>query len=225
MLKIAVIENSEFAKDVIFALSKILDDEFSFVHYEKVSEFVKFKKTKDFDVIILNEAYNNIRVTSALEYQKSNTIVIYCSFDDIKLTYSPYTRIFTINANRYIEDLKEIKPFLQERLNNHKEYFFAYNGVKIRLKFHDIYYIEKEDKNLVYHTKLGEFHERGSIAKKSEELQQYDFVRINSGLLVNYEYIFKIDNDELELINHEILPISRARKTKLIEFIRAKNNA
>ena len=225
MLKIAIIENSDFAKDVIFLLSKLLDDEFSFVHYEKISEFIKYKKTKNFDVIIMNEAYNNIRVTSALEYQKSNTIIIYCSYDDVKLTYSPYTRIFTINANRYIEDFKEIQPFLLERLNNHKEYFFDYNGVKIRLKFHDIYYIEKEDKNLVYHTRLGEFSERASIARKSEELEAYDFIRINSGLIVNYEYIFRVDDDELELINHEILAVSRARRTNLINFIRSKNNA
>lgn len=223
MLRIAIVENSDFAKNIIFALSKILDDEFSFVHFEKISEFIKKKKTKDFDVIILNEAYNNIRVTSALEYQKSNAIIIYCSYEEVTLAHSPYTRIFTINSNRYNEDLKAIQPYLQERLNNHKEYFFSYNGVKIRLKFHDIYYIEKEEKNLVYHTKLGEFQERGSIAKKSEELEAYDFIRINGGIIVNYEYIFKVDSEELELVNHEVLPISRSRKTKLIDFIRSKN--
>lgn len=223
MLRVAVIEKDVFAKDLIFSLSKILDDEFSFVHYEKISEFIKHNKSEDFDVIILNEAYNNIRVTSALEYQKSNAVVIYCSQEDIEKEYSPYTRIFTIHVDNYIEDLKKIKPFLQERLNSHKEYFFNYNGVKIRLKFHDIYYIEKEEKNLVYHTKKGDFQERGSIAKKSIELEPYDFIRIHSGVIVNYEYIFKVDNDEVELINHEILPVSRARKAYLAEFIRSKN--
>lgn len=223
MLRIAIIEKDTFAKDLIFALSKIMDDEFSFVHFEKISEFIKQKKAKDYDVIILNEAYNNIRVTSALDYQKSNAVVIYCSEEEIEKNFSPYTRIFTIYVKEYMRDLKKIKPFLQERLNSHKEYFFNYNGVKIRLKYHDIYYIEKEEKNLVYHTKMGNFHERGSIAKKSIELEPYDFIRIHSGIIVNYEYIFKVDNDEVELINHEILPVSRSRKAHLTEYIRSKN--
>lgn len=223
MLRIAIIENSDFAKDMIFALSKILDNEFSFVHYEKISEFIKNNKSKDFDVIILNEAYNNIRVTSALEYQKNNTIIIYCSQEDEKKDYSFYTRIFTINNQKYMENLRTIKPFLEERLSKHKEYLFSYNGVKVRLKYHDIYYIEKEDKNLVYHTKKGIFQERASIAKKSEELKVFDFIRIHSGIIVNYEYIFSVDNEEVELTNHEVLPISRARKAKLMAFIREKN--
>lgn len=223
MLRVAIIEKAAFAKDLIFALSKILDDEFSFLHFERISEFIRSNKAKDFDIIILNEAYNNIRVTDALEYQKSNTIVIYCSSEEYERVYTPYTRIFTIYVEDYLNDLERLKPFLQERLNNHKEYFLNYNGVSIRFKYHDIYYIEKEEKYLVYHTSLGNFNERGSIAKKSEELEQYDFIRINSGLIVNYEYIFKVDSDEVELLNHEILPLSRARKSYLIAFIRSKN--
>ncbi|NBK97573.1 MAG: response regulator transcription factor [Erysipelotrichia bacterium] len=223
MLRIAIIEKDAFAKDLIFTLSKVLDNEFSFVHYEKISEFIKRNDANAFDVIILNEAYNNIRVTSALNYQKSNAIVIYCSQEKGVKEYSYYTRIFTIDVENYVEELKRIKPFLQERLISHKEYFFNYNGIKVRLKYHDIYYIEKEDKNLVYHTKMGNFVERGSIAKKSEELLQYDFIRIHSGVIVNYEYIFKVDDDQVELINHEILPVSRARKATLTEFIRSKS--
>lgn len=223
MLRIAIVENSDFAKEFIFSLSKILDDEFSFRHFEKISEFLRSYKAKDFDIIVLNDAYNNIRVSEALEYSKNNTAIIYCSLEARAHNYTQYTRVFSLCKKTMQEDLQIIKPFLQERMNNHKEYFFSYNGINVRLKYHDIYYIEKNDKNLVYHTRMGEFSERGSIAKKSEALEPYDFIRIHSGIIVNYEYIFRVDNDELELINHVILPISRARKSSLTKFIRDKN--
>lgn len=225
MLKIAIIEKEQFAKDAIFALQKIVKDEFSFVYYEKISEFIKLNKTDSFDVIILNEAYNNIRVSDALNYQKSNTVIIYCSEEEVHNEHAMYSRIFTIYKKEYQKDLLRLQTLLEERLNKHKEYLFSYNGVSIKLKYHDIYYIEKEDKYLVYHTKKGNFYERGTITTKSEELANFDFIRIHSGIIVNYEYIFKIDSEDIELQDHTILPISRARKSSVLKFIRDKNKA
>lgn len=222
MLRVAIVEKEEMAKNIIFSLSKILDDEFCFVHFDKISEFVRKQEKAAYDIIVLNESYNNVRVTEALNYQKNNVIIIYCGSENALKEYNPYTRIFEINSNMYKEDLLHLKPYLDERLNKHREYLFSYNGVVIRMKYHDIYYIEKEDKDLVYYTKKGEFRERGSIAKKSEEMQKYDFIRINSGILVNYEYIYQVNGDDVEMNNHVILPISRSRKAYVTQFIKSK---
>lgn len=223
MLRIAIVEKEENAKNIIFTLSKVIDDEFSFVHFDKISEFIRNQEKNSYDIIVLSESYNNVRVTEALNYQKNNVIIIYCGKENHQKNYLPYTRIFEINLSSYQEDLIRLKPYLDERLNKHKEYLFSYNGVIIRMKYHDIYYIEKEDKDLLYYTKKGTFKERGSIAKKSEELKKYDFIRINSGIIVNYEYIFQICGDDIELNNHVMLPISRSRKPLVMKFIRDKN--
>lgn len=222
MLRIAIVEQEAFSKDVIFYLQKILNDEFSFVYFEKISKLVREEDRSRFDIIILNEAYNNVRVSDALDLNKTNSVIIYCSEEEEKTGYAPYARIFTIKKSAYQEDLLTIKDFLEERLANHKEYLFSYNGVSLKLKYHDIYYIEKEDKNLVYHTKKGLLYERCSIASKAEEFLPFDFIRIHSGIIVNYEYIYSVGNDELELQDHTILPISRSRKQYVADYMREK---
>ncbi|MDF9837810.1 MULTISPECIES: LytTR family DNA-binding domain-containing protein [unclassified Breznakia] len=223
MLKIVIVEQEKIAKDAIFMMRKILKEDFTFVFYEKIVDLVK-DPTKDYDVIILNEAYNNVRITSALNFEKTNSIFIYLCHDGYANVNNLYGRVFSIHRENLENELMDLQDLINSRLLKHSEYLFSYNGITLRLKFHDIYYIEKEDKNLIYYTKKGEFYERGSVTKKAHEFEEYDFVRINSGILVNYEYIFKIEGDELELNNHMRLPISRSRKPKLLEFIRKKTD-
>lgn len=225
MLRIAIIEKEQFAKDVIFFLQKLLHDEFSFVYYDKISSFIKLDNRVTYDVVILNEAYNNVRVTDALQYQRNNTVIIYCSEEEIQTHTTPYARVFTIFKEQYQQELLQLKVLLEERLAKHKEYLLSYNGISIKLKYHDIYYIEKEDKYLVYHTKKGMFKERGSITSKSEFFSEYDFIRVNGGIIVNYEFIFKIEGDDIEMHDHTILPISRARKAKVLQYIRDKSSS
>ena len=221
MLKVVIVEQERIAKDVIFLLRKVLNDEFTFTYYEKIVDLIK-SPIKDYDIIILNEAYNNIRITSALDFDKTNSVFVYLCYEGYGNMNNSYGRVFSIHRMNVEYELMEIKDLINSRLKKHQEYLFSYNGVTLKLKFHDIYYIEKEDKNLIYHTKKGEFYERGSMSNKAKEFGVYDFIRINSGILVNYEYIFKIEGDELELHNHERLSISRSRRPKLLEFIRSK---
>ncbi|OCN06270.1 hypothetical protein A4S06_00715 [Erysipelotrichaceae bacterium MTC7] len=221
MLKVAIVEQEKIAKDIIFLLPKILSDEFTFSYFEKIIDLVK-EDTGQYDVVILNEAYNNVRITSALNFDKSNSVYIYLCQDGYESESVNYGRIFRIKRGDFENELFRIKDMINIRLRKHNEYLFSYNGITLKLKYHDIYYILKEEKNLVYYTKRGEFYERGSMNKKSEEFEPYDFVRVNSGILVNYEYIFRIEGDEVELHNHVRLPISRSRKPKLLRYIRAK---
>ena len=76
--------------------------------------------------------------------------------------------------------------------------------------------------NMISYAKKGLFYERCSIAQRADELEAYDIIRINSGILVNYEYIFRVMLEEVELLDHTLLPISRARRNYLNDFIREK---
>ena len=225
MLRIAIIEDKENAKELMYVLYHVLQEEFSYVHFLQLSKFMRVHNAKDFDILILKEAYNNVRVWESLELGKNNTVVIYCAHENEvgSLTYHPYSRCFTLRYNHFEEDLSMVKPYLMNRMNTHKDYYFSYNGVRVLLKIHDIAYIEKDEKDLVFHTKKGLFRKRDSIAKLADELKDVDFIRIHSGIIVNYEYIFQIQNDEVELIDHTILPISRSRKSELIRFVQDKN--
>ena len=224
MLRIAIVENENFAKDLIFEMQRVIQDEFAFFYFEKISQLVKSPRLKEYDIIILNEAYNNIRVTEALEFHKNNTLIIYCSEEGYDEYFSSMGRVFRIHKKKYKKDLQKIAEPLNDRLSKHKEYLISYNGLNVKLKYQDIIYIEKDDKNLIYHTKKGLFYERCSIAQKATELEEFDIIRINSGILVNYEYIFRIMQEEVELLDHTILPISRARRNYVSEFVKGKAN-
>ncbi len=222
MLKIAIVEKENYAKDIVFHLSKIIKEKFCFAYYEKISDLVKDKKKKEYDLLILNEAYNNIRVSSALELSTHNASVIYCQEEDSSNKPSSYSKVFHINVCRYKEELNRISMPLENSLKRSTEFYFSYNGVKVKLRYRDIYYIEKQDKNLIYYTTKGEFTKRGNVTETSMQLEQYDFIRIHSGLIVNFEYIYRIEGYELELHNKKILSISRTRKSSLEAFIRKK---
>ncbi len=222
MLKVVVVEKKAIAKDIIFGIRDILNDEFTFTYYTKIVDFVHDHHLNEYDLIIMDEAYNNVRISSALNLKKNSAVLIYTGFDYNPSMVSIYAKMFFINKLDLEGELNRIKGALNVQLLKHNEYYFSYNGLVVKLKYRDIYYVEKDDKNMVYHTKKGEFYQRGSIAKLAEDFLPYDFVRINSGILVNYEYIFKIEDDEVELHNHVKLPISRSRRPKLLEYIRAK---
>ena len=157
-----------------------------------------------------------------IEFAQNNTLIIYCTEEEGYDSFTAMGRVFRIYKEKYKQDLRKISDALNERLSKHKEYLFSYNGLSVKLKYQDIIYIEKDEKNLVYHTKKGLFYERCSIAQKAEEMEAYDIIRINSGILVNYEYIFRIMQDEVELLDHTKLPISRARRNYVSDFVRSK---
>ena len=101
MLRIAIVEKEEFAKDVIFELQRVIQDEFAFFYFEKISQLVKSPRLKEYDIIVLNEAYNNLRVTEALDYQKNNTLIIYCSDEEYDEYFSSMGRVFRIHKKKY----------------------------------------------------------------------------------------------------------------------------
>ena len=98
---------------------------------------------------------------------------------------------------------------------NQDEYLFSYNNVKVPLKISDIYYIEKEGKLLVYHTRRGEFRERKNMKDAYEIFKPYNFLWIHVSYLVNIMYIMKIENDMVMLPSLH-LPISRSKKAEVL---------
>lgn len=222
MLKVVIVEQDQVAKDVIFLLQDILKEAFTFTHYEKIVDLIR-ENNRSYDIIILNGEYDSDRITNALDFKKTNSVYIYITNKKKMAPIDTYCRVFYINRNEYKECLLKQKDCINTCLMSHQEYLFSYNGVTVHLKFHDIFYLVKANKDLIYYTRKGVFMERGSIREKEEEFKVYGFIRVNAGTLVNYDYIFKIDGDELEMNNHEHLLISRSRKASLVSFVRKRS--
>ena len=83
-----------------------------------------------------------------------------------------------------------------------------------RLSVRDILYIEKEREYLIYHTRKGEFRNRGSIKTTKEKMGELPFAECISGCLVNLDYVSRIEKDAvmLEARTETRLPLSRRLK-------------
>ena len=81
-----------------------------------------------------------------------------------------------------------------------------------KLSTSDIFYIEKERDNLIFHTKQGNFSERGSIKVMKEELEEFSFAECTSGCLVNLNYVQYVGKDVISLMGAITLPLSRRLK-------------
>ncbi len=83
--------------------------------------------------------------------------------------------------------------------------------VTARIPVSGIYYMEKERNYILFHTKEGDFRERGSMGEMEEKLAGSGFSRCITGCLVNLRYISKMSKDAV-WVGDRCLPISRSQR-------------
>lgn len=88
-------------------------------------------------------------------------------------------------------------------------------GVKV-LPSREITFLEVSDHDLIYHTEIGQYRTRGSLAKVEEQLRGHSFLRTAVSHLANLRYVSEIDGNTLILTTGERLPISRSRKKEVL---------
>ena len=219
MLRIAILETEEIAKQILYIIAKYFQQEdCSCYCFTKISQFAKAEADKDFQVVFFHEKMEVPRVTQSFVLNKPQRIVIYVKSEltEIEKEILPFARIFYIQRKEISNEMLKILPYLSKLIHQQEEYLFSYNNVKVPLKISDIYYIEKEDKMLIYHTKRGEFRERKNMKDAFVFFEPYDFLWIHASYLVNMEYILKIENDTV-ILPKISLPISRTKKAKMID--------
>ena len=74
----------------------------------------------------------------------------------------------------------------------------------------DIYYIESEGHNLVYHTREGKFLSGGTMKNAETTLAEFHFSRGNKGYLINLEHVEGV-KDKCAIVKGEHLLLSRPR--------------
>ena len=83
-------------------------------------------------------------------------------------------------------------------------------GGVLRLDASDIYYVESQAHNLIYHTKDGIFVASGTMKQAEELLRGMHFSRGNKGYLINLEHVQGV-RDKCAVVQGEKLLISRPR--------------
>lgn len=87
-----------------------------------------------------------------------------------------------------------------------------------KLATDDIYYVESQGHNLIYHTATGNYVTVGTMRNIEEKLLDLDFFRCNKGYLVSLKHVDGILNG-CAVIHGEQLLISRGRKAEFLDAL------
>ena len=131
---------------------------------------------------------------------------------------------YKVGAMDYI--LKPISYFaFKERLSQaisrlkHRSSNYVVVPVKggvLRLDTSDIYYIESQGHNLIYHTCTGVYTASGTMNAAEESLSSYGFSRGNKSYLINLAHVDGIQ-DKYAMVKGESLQLSRPRQNAFLQ--------
>lgn len=83
----------------------------------------------------------------------------------------------------------------------------------------DILFLERFNKSVFIHTNSDEIMSCKTMKEYECKLQELGFYRCHTSFIVNTEYIVDIHPNELKMINKKMIPISRYRRTGLIQVM------
>lgn len=218
---------------------------------EKEAKFYEYYSGEDFlfdmedgielDILILDIQMKGIdgnRVAVEFRKRYANTTLVFCSGiykpspETIKV--SPFRFILKeYSDERMLNEFREIVEWIKSKRNN--PVLCGYDGYNhFQVSSDDIMYISIAKRGSYIHTCLGEMNYKEakviSCKKKVEDLYEmlkdFDFVYAHNSYIVNLKYIKSRMKEEIQLMNGEILSVSRARtrelRGKMISYLEKK---
>lgn len=226
-MKIAVVEdNAEYAKTLGEYIQKHSSEnnlDIAVVYFPNGERFLEEYKS-DFDIIFMDiemPMMDGITSSSKVREIDSECIIIFVS-NFMKYAIKGYS----VNALDFLTKPLEYSIFKNtmakavHRLNmkHHQSLFLQNGGETYRLDINEIVFIEVYKHRVIYHTTTTEYDVRGSLQESEKQLPPDQFIRCNSGTIVNLKYVTGIGKDSLIVLKQE-LSISRSKKKDVLNAL------
>lgn len=225
MLKIAIVEDEESYISVLQEYLKKYEqdtgEDIEVTVYHDGDEIAAFYRAQ-FDVILMDIEMKFIDgMTAAEEIRKVDSTVAI-----IFITNAPQYAIrgYEVGALDYI--LKPVPYFTfsqklgraVEKLKKRERKWITVQvkGGVMRMELADIYYIESQGHDLIYHTKDGTPVTGSTMKSVEDTMTEMDFFRINKCYLVNLEHVEGVQ-DKYAVVHGERLLISRPRMKQFMQ--------
>lgn len=152
-------------------------------------------------------------------------IIFVTNRDDLVFQSIQYRPFRFIRKHFLEQELPEAVEALTNKMKMENRYYtVSFNNSSIQVRVTDIMYIESFKHDIFLYTKDEKYRIKSNLQKMEKELEIYGFIRVHSGFLVNYRYIYSIDKTKVVLSNKDMVPLSRHRsntvKQKLQLFAR-----
>src|SRR5699024_5708028 len=199
MIRIAIVEDEEsyisVLKEYLERYREECGEQIEAKIYHDVDEIAAFYRAQFDNILMYIEMKFINGMTAAEEIRKVDTAV-----SIIFITNAPQYAIrgYEVGALDYI--LKPVSYFtfsqkfgravakLKKR-SSRKHITVPVKGGVMRMELSDIFYIESEGHNLLYHTKDGTSVSSGTMKSVETAMEGMDFSRINKCYLVNLEHV------------------------------------
>ena len=229
MIQIAIVEDDKnyasSLKKYILRYEEEQNVKFSIQWFEDGEDIAEEYKGH-FDIILMDiemQFMDGMSAAKKIRQVDEEVIIMF-------ITNSPHYAMqgYAVDALDYV--LKPINYFaFSERLSRaiskmkkHEETYITlgYRGGVQKIRVSDLYYVEVQDHDLIYHTKDGNLIIRGTMREAEESLKDESFFRCNKAFLVNLFYVDGFTDGDA-IVAGERLLVSRARKK---DFLDALNN-
>ena len=126
---------------------------------------------------------------------------------------------FVLKPVNYADFSSRMNKFIKHRAKTRKkQVVLVFNNVKHCVDVDEICWVEVAGHNLNYHLLGSVMSVHASLVSAEDSLPKSYFVKCNSGILVNLNYVKAIEKDSV-CVNGEWLPISRPKKKNFVEAV------
>lgn len=208
-------------------LGKIMHIEYNIDIFESGENLIRSLKVNEvnYQIMFLDiemEGINGIEAATFIRKSDRDMLIIYVT------SYDKYTLdSFTVSPFRYLlkpierEQFEEILSLaINEVMMNNQFLFFKFQNVQYQIKYDHIKSITSESGRLVIVKtidKKGKYLFYGKLKDLEKQLNPLIFIRISSGVFVNFNFIHIISGMEIHMDDGEIYTISRS-KNKLVKY-------
>lgn len=225
VLRVAIVEDEDSyiatLDSYLKEFEKNTGEQIQITVYHDGDEIAAFYKAQ-FDVILMDIEMKFIDgMTAAEEIRKKDTKV-----SIIFITNAPQYAIrgYEVGALDYILKPVSYFTFSQKfgraiaklKKKNRQWITIPVKGGIVRRDISDVYYIESEGHNLIYHTRTGNEISSGTMKSAEETMAEMGFSRINKCYLVNLQHVDAV-KDKYAEVNGEHLLISRPRLKQFMQ--------
>lgn len=155
-----------------------------------------------------------------LRTMQEKIAIIYISNCEERVFDSFQARPFGfVRKSSFLKDIQSVATLYTESLRSENDRQLEVKTTQglTKLPLSEIVYIECDKDYQFFHLnkKAEPLKCRLSMTKLEETLVDEGFLRIHQGYIVNYAYIKRIDNESLELLSGETIPMSRRKKQEV----------
>lgn len=162
---------------------------------------------EDFALVLVQEDLANEHLLSFLKGLPSLQIVLIGNADK---AYDPSWLL--LQKDLLPDDLEKNRNRLYQALAQKELYSLRIRKECIDVPYARILYLEKEERSVIFHTKLGTFRKRGTLKEFAPLFEEHGFVRIHSSFLINPRFITARKKNEVQIAQKTWLPLSRVNR-------------